>query len=296
MQLFRIHIRPQKGITKKNDVFNYCLSHNILGVGWRLKDFGNTLDWNTYHQEAKKTYKDLSRCKYIKNEVKKNDLVWTRDPIGKYYLAKVVSGWEYFTTTESWDKNIDIGNVFRVELREVKIDAVPGKVVACFRATRAIQKIDDGKTLEYSKFLWNNLTKSQTYLIDYDKFKNIFMMLDDRETEDIIFIYLQSLGWYVVPNSRQHDTIHFEYLLVNKVTKEKALVQVKTGNTQINQQNYVKFKEKIFLFQSNNLYLGQDTENVISINPKDILQFIQSSIDWLPQNFQTKFNLISNFN
>ena len=122
------------------------------------------------------------------------------------------------------------------------------------------------------------------------------MMLDDRETEDIIFIYLQSLGWYVVPNSRQHDTIHFEYLLVNKVTKEKALVQVKTGNTQINQQNYVKFKEKIFLFQSNNLYLGQDTENVISINPKDILQFIQSSIDWLPQNFQNKFNLISNFN
>jgi hypothetical protein len=41
------------------------------------------------------------------------------------------------------------------------------------------------------------------------------MMLDDEETEDLVFLNLQSQGWYVLPNSRKGDTMSFEYLAVN---------------------------------------------------------------------------------
>lgn len=101
MALYRIHIRPQGGTASVNTTFKYCLDNGILGVGWRVKNLENTTDWNLYYEKAKAHYNNLNQCKYIKKYIKKDDLVWTRDRQGKYYLVKVNSGWEYFTTNES---------------------------------------------------------------------------------------------------------------------------------------------------------------------------------------------------
>ena len=47
------------------------------------------------------------------------------------------------------------------------------------------------------------------------------MLLDDEETEDVVFMYLQTKDYYVVPNSRKKDTMTFEYLLIDKkISKE----------------------------------------------------------------------------
>lgn len=208
-------------------------------------------------------------------------------------MAKVKSGWEYFTTDESSKKDIDIANVFKVDFVKIPIDVVSGKVIACFRPSRTMQSISGCENLEYAKYLWNIFSNTQYYDVDFGKFKNIFTMLDDKEKEDIVYLYLQDLGWYVVPNSREFDTIGFEYLLVNKSTKEKARVQVKTGQITLNQQAYLGFDEKIFLFQSNDKYEGVTVDNVIVIKPNDILDFMKKSLDWLPSNFKTKCEMIS---
>lgn len=293
MALYRIHIRPQGGTASVNTTFKYCLDNGILGVGWRVKNLENTTDWNLYYEKAKAHYNNLNQCKYIKKYIKKDDLVWTRDRQGKYYLVKVNSGWEYFTTNENNQQDIDIANIFRVDFAEIPTDVVSGKVIACFRASRTMQEISGRENLEYAKYLWNKFSNNQYYDVNFSEFTNIFTMLDDKETEDIVFLYLQDLGWYVVPNSRESDTISFEYFLVNKFTKEKARVQVKTGKTTLNQQNYTKFDEKIFLFQSNDLYKGINTDNVVAIRSSDILDFMKNSLDWLPSNFKTKFDMIS---
>lgn len=293
MALYRIHIRPQGGTASVDTTFKYCRNNGILGVGWRVKNLENTTDWNLYYEKAKAHYNNLNQCKYIKKYIKKDDLVWTRDRQGNYYLAKVNLGWEYFTTNESNQQDIDIANIFRVDFAKIPTDVVSGKVIACFRASRTMQEISGRENLEYAKYLWNKFSNNQYYDVDFGKFTNIFTMLDDKETEDIVFLYLQDLGWYVVPNSRESDTISFEYFLVNKITKEKARVQVKTGKTTLNQQNYTKFDEKIFLFQSNDLYKGINTDNVVAIRSSDILDFMKNSLDWLPSNFKTKFDMIS---
>jgi len=75
------------------------------------------------------------------------------------------------------------------------------------------------------------------------------MMLDNEETEDLVFLYLQSLGWYMVPNSRKADSMSFEYLSVNPKTGEKDLTQVKTGNFSLNRSDFSQYPYKIFLFQ-----------------------------------------------
>lgn len=222
MYLFRIHIRPQGGTASTERSFAYCLENNLLGVGWRTESQCNTKDWDEYYKEASKLHENLQVCKYMKRWISAGDLVWTRDLSGQYYIAQVTSGWEYWASPEAKIDDIDLANIFRCNLQKVDIDAVPGKVIACFRPTRTLQEIADSKALEYSKHLWNELSKSSHYIVDKATYSDIFTMLDDEETEDLVFLYLQSQGWYIVLNSRKKDTMSFEFLAVNPVTGEKA--------------------------------------------------------------------------
>lgn len=204
--------------------------------------------------------------------------MWTRDSEGQYYLARVTSGWEYWASLEAKESDIDIANIFRCDLKKVKIDDVPGKIVACFRAKRTIQEVADNKAREYSRYLWNILSNERVYQIDKAAFNDIFMMLDDEETEDLLFLYLQSQGWYVVPNSRKGDTMSFEYFAVNPLNGEKASAQVKTGKNVIDRDDYIHCQQKIFLFQSNEHYVGNGSANVVCVSRQELLKFMNGAL------------------
>lgn len=293
MYVYRLHIRPQGGTADLRTTFGYCLENGILGVGWRTNSNQNTKHWDEYYSEANSIHDSLNICSYIKKWIKKGDLVWTRDHLGQYYIARVESGWEYFVTQEAVDKDIDIANIFRVDIKQVDIDDVPGKVVACFRAPRTIQAINGENVLEYSKYLWNSVTASQTYDVQTSKFSDIFMMLDDEETEDLVFLYLQEKGWYVLPHSRKGDTMSFEYLCVNSGTGERVVVQVKTGQAFIDVDKYKEFRQKVFVFQTNGRYIGEINQNIVVINREDLLVFFRKSISWLPNSFKRKYEIVS---
>ena len=273
--------------------FDYCLRNGLLGVGWRTNSQRNTKNWDEYFNEASQIHSNLQICTYIQKWVSEGNLVWTRDAEGQYYLARVTSGWEYWTSPKANDLDIDVANIFRCVFQSVDIDAVPGKIVACFRAPRSIQEIADNKAREYSKHLWNKLSNEQVYQIEKSAYSDIFMMLDDEETEDLLFLYLQSQGWYVLPNSRKGDTMSFEYLAVNPLNGEKALAQVKTGEVVINRDDYVHYPQKIFLFQSNELYDGNGASNVVCVSREELLAFLKRSLSWLPKSFQTKVELVN---
>ncbi len=298
MNIFRIHIKPGGGNKNFKQTFNYCLEHNMLGVGWRIDDLTHTKNWEEYSEIAAKKYGKVTICSYINRNVKKDDLVWTRDREGRYYLAKVVSGWEYFTSKKSRVENIDIANVFRcANILHVDIDKVPGKVVANFRASRTIQKVSGHQTLEYSKYLWNELSGNDDYKINSEKISDIFTMLDDEETEDLIFLYLQANGWYVVPNSRKGDTMSYEFYLINKQSHQKAFVQVKTGNSPIDRNRFEKLIQEgdVYLFQPNNNYKGGDSDRFIHLQKFELESFIESHLKFLPKSIYNKREMINQF-
>ena len=300
MYVYRIHIKPSGGRADRQTTFQYCLDNRLLGVGWRVNTLINTRNWDEYYEEASRIYGDnrLGICKYIHTWVGERDLVWTRDPTGQYYLAYVKSGWEYWTSQEGIDRDIDIANVFRCVFQKVDLDVVPGKVVACFRPSRAIQKIDgeriDGERVKaYSQYLWNMLSGEQVYEVEKSEFLDIFMMLDDEETEDLLFLYLQSEGWYVVPNSRKGDTMSFEFFVTNPKNGEKATTQVKTGEAVLNVDDYSHYTHKVFLFQSNERYKGTDSENVICVRREELLTFLEERTALFPRSFQIKLEMVT---
>ena len=156
-------------------------------------------------------------------------------------------------------------------------------------------KILDHNAIIYSQYLWNKRSTEQIYEIETLESSDIFMMLDDEETEDLVFLYLQNKGWFVVPNSRKGDTMKFEFYMVNPKTNDKATTQVKTGNVCLNIDEYPSppgFK-KVFLFQSNELYEGVPSDKVICISRKELLDFLKQSITWLPKFFKTKMEMVN---
>lgn len=293
MYVFRMYIRPKGGTADLHTTFDYCLKNGILGVGWRTPSQQNTKNWDEYYAEASQVHNNLQVCKYIHKCVSEGDLVWTRDYLGQYYLARVTSGWEYWVTEEAKELDIDIANIFHCVFKRVDIDEVPGYIVNCFRARRAIQEVGNDRACEYSRYLWTVLGGQDAYPYDKMKYSDIFMMLDAEETEDLLFLYLQSQGWYVVPHSRKGDTMSFEYLCVNPLTGEKAETQVKTGNDILDKDYYSHYSHKVFLFQSNECYSGTDAANVVAISRQELLRFLDKSLAWLPKSFKRKMELVS---
>ena len=281
MTVFRLHIRPGGGLANSELSFAYCLQEQVLGVGWQTESDKVVSTWEEYETEASKEHDDLSRVRYLKNYVKKDDIIWTRCTSGHYYVAKVTSEWEYFTNDRA--KDADIVNVVRCEILKVPaIDAVPGKVVACFRGQRTIQEIWGEPMQQYSQFLWNTLSGTSFYPLAEDVGGSVFPFLGSDATEDVIFIYLQTKGWLVVPNSRKADTMSFEFYLIHRETRERAIVQIKTGNTSLNTDEWKDRTERVFLFQSNGLYFGGSHPSVVCIPPAEIEVFMDKNRDLLP--------------
>jgi len=296
MGIHRIHIRPTGGHDEEDFArsFAYCLSQGVLGVGWQVTPkTGQPLSWEEYEKLATAKYGlgELSRVRYLHDAVKGGDLLWTRDTQGKYFLAKVepspagaASGeaWEYLDTEEG--RASDVVNVVRCRILPVpNVDDVPGKIVACFRPTRAIQSIVNETAVLYSKLLWNQLAAQDEFTIPVQD-PDLFVYLDSESTEDVIFVFLQREGWIVIPNSRKADTMGYEFISIHSRTHERAVVQVKTGNTALDASCWAAFSEKVFLFQAHGLYTGVPTGNVVLLAPKAIAEFVQSNLDIMPRN------------
>jgi len=261
MNVFRIHIRPKGGTADAATSFAYCLKNSLLGVGWQRNDSERcTKDWDEYVNDALPKHGKLNVCTYIQKHVRADDLVWTRDPDANYYLARVTSGWEYWRSPEAREKDIDIANIFRCIIRKVDTEDIPGKVVASFRPPIAFQIIKDSVSLEYSKHLWNTLLNDQVYEINKSGFNDIFAILDDEETEDVIFIYA---------------------------------VQAKTGNAPINVSKYHDDPgQTVFLFQSNGMYEGDDADHIVCLTKEELWSFMKQAREWLPGSIQKKMRML----
>lgn len=201
MSVFRIHIRPKESSKNPRLAFEYCLKQNVLGVGWGIQvEPGETIDWQTYEKRAALVHDDISNVRYIHRHVAEGSLFWTRDTYGNYYLARSTSGWKYKDTPEGSD--LGIVNIFDVEFRKVPaVDEVPGKVVACFRASRTIQSVADEAMKVYTHKLRNDLTGTTSYPLA--PIKSIWPFLSAQQVEDLVFLYLQIKGRLVVPHSRK---------------------------------------------------------------------------------------------
>ena len=259
-------------------------------MGWGVPNSEHrVLNWEEYIEAAKNRYGrgGTKSVRYLHGRVHKNDLIWTRDTNGIYYLARVQMEWEYVPNQDAIDA--DIVNLVRCQhIYKMAVDEVPGKIVASFRAPKTIQAIRSHTVATYSKLLWNNYSGEQRYSLDALADANIWAFLDDKSTEDAVAIFLQTRGWLLVPGSRHADTMKYEYVLVHRETHQRAVVQVKSGNTPLNTDEWSRIATEAevmaILFQSSGNWVGAEHANVQRIDPDTMHEFLIHNRELLPKS------------
>ena len=286
----------------RENLINFCLNNKkqYLAIGWSYiyqnKEICDSItDFKKYYYAIKEDYETKKRrtnpVLNIFLNAKENDLFWTRDCNGYYWICRAIGlAMPYF------DKEMDIGAILPIEAYKVGLE-IPGQIKASFnKRSGTAEKIKALNIIEYSKYMYN--LKSGTSFYEYEEFNGDFLHnLPDFELEELVISYLQlKENYYVLSNSiaNKSTTVKIECELISRdISKfRKAVVQVKGGYTeQINAndyQNYVNDGYLVYLFAPS---IINKKENIIEITRNELLLFYQEYKKILPDSITKWENL-----
>lgn len=294
-KVWRLNIKPSA--SEDIDPRMFCIKKNILGVGWSVEFDGN-VDWETYYKLAMESYYNQGlkgwwpAVNAIKNRMKIDDLCWTRDWNGIYYLGQIVGDWNY--RGEKDYRQADVVNIRKCDWKRVgTIDSVPGKVMNSFIPPRTVQAINDESVLIYSQFLFNELSGQAIYPLP-NKSVDLFSLISAEDCEDLVGLFLQEKGYRIIPSSCRADTAAYEFVLKHSETGNAAVAQVKQGYVDLSVDDYKMLPTEVFLFTTHGNYKGGYSENVHCISPEEIETFASNRQGVLSDRVKTWISIIEN--
>src|SRR5881628_1457716 len=139
--LWRVHL-----VTAGQDPRRFCVNGGIVGVGWPIEHDGS-VDWATYETLAAATYDGESSgwrsvVTALRTKMEHDDLCWSRDESGIYYLGRITGPWRYENDDEH--RAADVVNVRPCTWVTVgAADKVPGTVLRNFIRGQTVRRIPD---------------------------------------------------------------------------------------------------------------------------------------------------------
>ena len=201
-----------------------------------------------------------------------NDLCWTRDTAGLYYIGRITGPWQYVGDEEN--RRADVVNLRPCDWVKVgPVDAVPGKVVNSFGPNRTVQRVDDETVRVFSAHFYNVHAKSGFSYAMPGIFPDIFSLLSSEDCEDLVALYMQSKGYLLLASTCKRSTSAYEFVMRHRDTGEPGVAQVKNGFVDLQVGDYASFPGKVFLFTTKGRYLGSVPNNVVCLVPDEILRF-----------------------
>lgn len=306
MNIWRINLKPDMN-PKYNydDLLNYCMKNNIIGVGWKaidIKDDDESKLWEFVNNISTYTSQEKTSGFKAVNAIRKmqeGDLIWTRvgGRASEYYLCRVDKKiWKDREMNKDLEE-FDIGNF--VSAKWIKVgneDKVPGKVVNSFCVGSTVQSICDVELI--SKYIWNDLTKEKSKYHKYDlnnlSKDDFWMSIGSEELECLVLLYLQTKGYYIYSSTLKRSSAQFETVMVYKDGSHKAYPQVKR-QTQLKPSDYIENVEKgdkVFLFTTSEDYGDEIRDNTICITKKELEKFIKNNYELMPNNIKYWLDMI----
>lgn len=290
MKIWRINLKP--GAANGIDPRQFCIKNNIVGVGWGVNHPTDTLDWKTYKQKAIPMYPEKGdkgwepALNAIHNQIKTDDLIWTRDWQGIYYIGRILSEWSYDNSEEC--RQADIVNVRKCEWKKIgTIQSVPGKIVNSFIPPRTVQQVKGESIENFSKFIFNKKSGHEFYQLTISEGSNIFSLLSSEDCEDALALYLQlNRNYMIIPSSCKSSTMNYEYELINRSNGQGAVVQVKNGNVNLDAKDFANIESKIYLLTTKGQFIGNETDKLEFINPKSVEEFMFDQKELMPDTIK----------
>ena len=284
----RIHLKTSG--ESREALINYCLrkSSQCVAIGWSgaFEENPAISTYEEYYDAVKQKYN--KRMDHVHNVfwyAQENDLFWTRDLNGFYWICRATGKAQPLYIPE-----MDIGAIVPVEAYKYGLE-VPGQIKASFNRPRGgvCHDIYDLPIVEFSKKTYNELSGTSTYFVN--KLTNDLLdNLPDFELEELVISYIQlKEGYYLLSNSIANKSttikIECEFIHRNKDVLKKAVVQVKGGKQkQIDALDYKEFDDDgytVYLFAPTVINYEQ-LQNCIIITRDDLHSFYKEYKNILP--------------
>lgn len=292
--VWRLNIKT--AASENVDPRKFCINRNILGVGWPV-DSEEEMTWDNYYKFGEEGYYNQGdkgwwpAVNAIKNRMQINDLCWTRDWDGIYYLGRITSDWIYRDGSEY--READVVNIRECDWKKVgEIDSVPGKVVNSFIPSRTVQAVDDDSVRLYSQYLFNFLSEKHHYSMQSVS-PDLFSLISSDDCEDIVGIFLQEeKGYRMIPSSCKADTAAYEFVLKHIETGKTAVAQVKQGYVNLDIDDYSGLPSEVYLFTTHGVYTGMNSKNVHCLDTEEIRNFALSKKHIMSDRLRTWIKIL----
>lgn len=295
----------------REDLIKFCLygknnkEKQCLAIGWSYisEDLDPASDsYDTYYSKTKANVhengKRLNSALNIFKNAKKNDLFWTRDLNGIYWICRVKEVAKVYL-----NKKLDIGAVLPVEAYAFGLE-VPGQLKASFNRPKGgiTEKLKDINIIEYSKFVFNKLSGKNYYDINLSIANDVIANLPAFELEELVISYLQIVkGYYLLSNSiaNKSTTVKIECQLISRDVNDvkKAVVQVKGPKAQVlDALDFKDYEDKGYYIYLYAPYIDnlEKMKNAIRISDDELYAFYTEYKTILPESitqFENLFNI-----
>ena len=294
----------------RSELIDLCLNGEMkisnikqcLAIGWssvnvesgQYADFYNAVKLYVHSQ-----HKRINPALNIFSYAGVNDLFWTRDLNGVYWICRVKEAAKVYL-----DKDLDIGAVLPVEAYAFGLE-VPGQLKASFNRPKGgiTEKLKDINIIEYSKFVFNKLSNEEYYDVNLNLANNVIANLPDFELEELVISYLQIVkGYYLLSNSiaNKSTTVKIECQLISRDVNDvkKAVVQVKGPKAQVlDALDFKDYEDKGYYIYLYAPYIDnlEKMKNVIRISDEELYTFYTEYKTILPESitlFENLFNIV----
>ncbi|OQC00349.1 MAG: hypothetical protein BWX78_01221 [Firmicutes bacterium ADurb.Bin099] len=292
----------------RKDLIDFCLgdvNEQYIAIGWSYiySDNANKVDnYKKYYKKVRKSVKRLNHALNVFYDTKSDDLFWTRDLDGCYWICRAKDGPKTITEINmpiQKGKELDVGAVVPVEAYRYGL-AVPGAIKSSFNTPRGgiAKRIYNYLIIEFSKFAFNKMSNSNMYSLrnieelSQESKENFISNLPDFDLEELVISYIQiEHDYYLLSNSiaNKSTTVKIEGELYSRNLSKpgKAVVQVK-GPGYKNVLSAILFKQFIedgyvvFLYANKCDACGLD--NVVIITKEELESFYFKNKSILPDS------------
>lgn len=303
----RIHLKTGDSEQKNNYEFRkklieFCLENRqeqYVAIGWSsvYKNDKTISTYEDYYRKVKANGNRINAAHNIFLHAKKDDLFWTRDLNGFYWICRARSSAKAY-----YNPDLDIGAVVPVEAFKYGLE-VPGGIKASFNRPNGgtANRFHDHNLIEFSKFVYNELSRTNYFQVNSIA-EDIISNLPDFDLEELVISYIQiKYNYYVLSNSiaKKSTTIAIECEFISKDVNDpmRAVVQVKGGkDRQLKFGDYTEFLDRgyqVFLYAPKLLIDNCKPKNIICIDSNDLKDFYYKYKNILPSSI-TKWEKIIN--
>lgn len=296
-------INLKTATNQREKLIDFCLhgKNQFLAIGWSCVDF-KTDDYSAFYDTViayvHGQKRRLNPALNIFKDACVNDLFWTRDLNGVYWICRVTEPAKAYS-----DKALDIGAILPVKAYAFGLE-VPGQIKASFNRSRGgiVERLKDSTIIEYSKHVFNKLSKKDYYKVNLDIANNMIDNLPAFELEELVISYIQIVeGYYLLSNSiaNKSTTVKIECQFISRDINnvKKAVVQVKAKEaTELDALSFKAYEDEgyyIYLYAPK-IKNMEKMNNVIEIKPKELQDFYDKYKAILPESitqFENLFNI-----